>query len=285
MVFKVPDESKTEESQTFITFPAGLRLEARQAFVLPSKHVGSLQKSATCFDDPDTWNVLCPLMRDSCGLKGKHRRRGEHTCRRAHLNGHTHLIRSHGSLQKMDRRRGRNAQRGGHTLNVSQRGTDGSWLWLRCWPLTPKVKRYGKANTHLCDLFPFFYVRTFTLRHFAGRSNCRATVCVEGRGVTSHHMRVRITSSWIHFDVGGTEGRRRRLSRSCLRFCVENVTIIGCYDGVVKESDDESRHCAIKRKLSSKRPEFPEWLHWYEVTSLIYCGSVVETQHVTNSSR
>lgn len=122
----------------------------------------------------------------------------------------------------------------------------------------PEVKRYGKANTHLRAPFPFFYMRIFTLRHFEGRSNCRATVCVEGRGVTSHHMRVRITTSWFHFDVGGMEGRRRRVSRSCLRFCVENVTTIGCYDGVIKESDDEFRHCAIKPKLSSKRPEFPE---------------------------
>lgn len=63
-------------------------------------------------------------------------------------------------------------------------------------------------------------------------------MCVEGHGVTSHHMQVRITTSWIHFDVGGTEGSRRRVSRSCLR-CVENITITGCYDGVIKESDDE----------------------------------------------
>lgn len=157
-----------------------------------------------------------------------------------------------GSLQGENRTKRRT-----HTERVSA-GNRWKLALIALLTSDPEVKRYGKANTHLCALFLFFYMRAFTLRHFARRSNCRATVCVEGRGVTSHHMQVRITTSWIHFDVGGTEARRRRVSRSCPRFCVENVTIIGGYDGVIKESDDEFRHCAIKRKLCSKRPEFPE---------------------------
>lgn len=206
----------------------------------------SLQKSATCFDDPATWNILCPLMRDSCGLKGKQ--------------SHTPHTRSrippeNGSLQ------GEKRKRRTHTQRVSA-GNRWKLALIALLTSDPRGEKVRQRQTHTyAHFFFFFYVRAFTLRHFAGRSNCRATVCVEGRGVTSHHMRVRITTSWIRFDVGGAEGRRRRVSRSCLRFCVENVTIIACYDGVIKESDDESRHCALKRKLSSKGPEFPERLH------------------------
>lgn len=77
----------------------------------------------------------------------------------------------------------------------------------------PEVKRYGSAQQgkHTYALFFFF---TCALLPFGilreGPTVRPLCVCIEGRGVTSHHMQVRITTSWIHFDVRETEGRQRR---------------------------------------------------------------------------
>lgn len=75
-------------------------LQEPQILVLLSKHCRLLQKLPACFDDPDTSNILCSLMRDSCGLQGNYRWRGEHThthmqahkSKQSHTRQHTHRV-------------------------------------------------------------------------------------------------------------------------------------------------------------------------------------------------
>lgn len=112
--------------------------------------------------------------------KGQISLEGEHTCRLTHLNSHTHLTQSrippeNGSLQGEKR-----TKRQTHTGRVSA-GNRWKLALIALLTSDPKVKRYrsiqaGK-HTHLCAPF---YTHTFTLRHFAWRSDCRATVCVSG---------------------------------------------------------------------------------------------------------
>lgn len=78
----------------------------------------------------------------------------------------------------------------------------------------PEVKRYGsahKANTPMRSFLFCFLRAHFYPSAFCGKVQLSGhCVCIEGHGVTSHHMQVRITTSWIHFDVRETEGRQRR---------------------------------------------------------------------------
>lgn len=158
-------------------------------------------------------------MRDSCGLKAKYRWRGEHTCRRTHTSkqSHTHapgaplrIPAENGSLQGQ-----KCTKRQTHTERVSA-GNRWKLALIALFTSDPEVKRYGNiqqakdthTDTHLCALFftcthsPFGILRE-------GLTVGPLCVCVEGREVTSHHMEVRITTSWIHFDVRKTEGRQR----------------------------------------------------------------------------
>lgn len=161
-------------------------------------------------------------MRDSCGLQGNYRWRGgehtpthmqEHKSKQSHTCQHTHRVMDtlrNGWLQ------GENTHTHTHTQVVSRRGADGSWLWLLCWPLTSRWKgTRGFSKTHIHTL-SYRHIHTQTLQHFAGRSCCRTTKCVlDCWRVTSHRVEVRITTSWIHFDLWEKE-REIRVSRSYL---------------------------------------------------------------------
>lgn len=95
-----------------------------------------------------------------------------HTSKQSHTpHTQSRIPPENGSLQGEKR-----TKRQTHTERVSA-GNRWKLALIALLTSDPEVKRYDKANTHLCALF-LFYMRTFTLRHFAGRSNCRATVCV-----------------------------------------------------------------------------------------------------------
>lgn len=103
----------------------------------------SLQKSATCFDDPATWNILCPLMRDSCGLKGKQ--------------SHTPHTRSrippeNGSLQ------GEKRKRRTHTQRVSA-GNRWKLALIALLTSDPRGEKVRQRQTHTYAHFFFFFLR------------------------------------------------------------------------------------------------------------------------------